>query len=278
MLRVTDPLKHFWSPGFGDRGIRVNRVPSGAAGMNLIGNGGLDMLRKKWVKAGSLVLAAAGLAGAHLSTTGLKPTAGESVNLGSTYKVTWTSVNDHAMGTNIDLSTDGGATWTTIRENFDEAEGVNNFNWTVAGTATENAMIRLCQHGGTPIRSCLATQKTNSLSTPLNGNYIMVTSPFKLTGSSALVQAAAGKASFALDFNPATRNVNVSFALAESGPVLLQAFDTRGRLMATLVERDFAAGSHTLSLFSNRLETSGALLFKLTAGAQVQSHNWTPAR
>ena len=72
--------------------------------------------------------------------------------------------------------------------------------------------------------------------------------------------------------------MNVSFALAESGPVLLQAFDTRGRLMATLVERDFAAGSHTLSLFSNRLETSRALLFKLTAGAQVQSHNWTPTR
>ena len=56
------------------------------------------------------------------------------------------------------------------------------------------------------------------------------------------------EAAFALKFNPATRHVNVFFALAESGPVRFQSFDAGGHLMATLVESDFAAGSHTLPI------------------------------
>jgi hypothetical protein len=76
-----------------------------------------------------------------------------------------------------------------------------------------------------------------------------------------------------LDFDPGHHSVDASFSLSKNGPVLLQAFDSQGRLLATLVQKDFAPGSHTLSLFSNRLETQGgALVFKLKIGDQVLSH------
>ena len=232
------------------------------------------------LKAGLVILMAAGLAGAHLSEADMKPTARESLVPGATYKITWKVTVVH-NGTNIDLSVNGGQTWTTIKENFKEASGANSLNWTVAGAATQNAKIRICQHGSTKSVGCKDSDVTNSLSETIprvDGNYILVSPAFTIASTSGLVQAPAPQGAFALDFIPATRNVNVSFVLAESGPVLLQAFDARGRLMATLVESDFAAGSHELSLFSNRLEALGAVFFKLQAGGQVQSYNWTPAR
>jgi hypothetical protein len=239
------------------------------------------MLLRNGLKAGLLILMVAGLASAHLTDDdkALKPTAGESVIIGSTYKITWTVAIHHTGGTNIDLSTDGGTTWTTIKENFADVGTVNNFNWTVAGTATDNALIRICQHGTIPVKACLATEKTSRVDQTPNGNYVKVTSPFKLiSGSTALRQTETDKAPFVLDFNPDTRNVNVSFALAETGPVLLQAFDARGRLIATLAQDEFTAGEHKLSLFSNALAANGgSLVFKLKAGGQIHSRIWTSA-
>jgi hypothetical protein len=53
------------------------------------------------------------------------------------------------------------------------------------------------------------------------------------------------------------------------GKVTLQAFDASGRVVATLLDGEKAAGSHRLSLFSNRLQqASGNVLLKLTFGAE----------
>jgi hypothetical protein len=245
----------------------------------LTGNGDSDMLGLNGMKTGFMILAVAAMAGAHLSTDGMRPTAGESLVPGTTYQITWKVTVVH-KGTNIDLSLNGGQTWTTIKENFKEGGDINKFNWTVAGAATQTAKIRICQHESENGQGCKDSDRTNLLSSTTAGehNYVLISPVFTIASTSGLGQTATGNASIALDFNPVTRNVNASFTLSESGPVLLQAFDTQGRLLATLVEGDYAAGSHNLSLFSNRLETSGALLFKLQAGARVQSWNWTPAR
>jgi hypothetical protein len=235
------------------------------------------MLKKNGLKAGFVILAAAGLAGAHLGATSLSIKGGETFAPNQSVAIKWTVSVLHA-GSDIDLSLNGGTSWTTIKEDFKESSGSNTFNWTVTGAATQTARIRICQHESATTAGCRNQDVNNSPSGTINGNYILVSPAFTISAPSGLGQAAASQGAFALDFIPATRNVNVSFALAESGPVLLQAFDARGRLMATLVESDFAAGSHKLSLFSNRLDISGALLFKLKAGEQVQSWNWTPAR
>lgn len=224
-------------------------------------------------------MTAAGMASAHLFADGLKPTAGEALSVGATYKITWKEQFNHAKGTNIDLSTDGGSTWTTIKENFNDAQGDNSFNWTVAGTATATAKIRICQHDGGTVKACADADNTNSLTSAPNGNYVLVTSAFTIGSSTGIHSVSAASGAFTVDFRPETRNVDVSFGLSESKPVLLQAFDTQGRLLATLVQGDFAAGNHKLSLFSNRLDASGnSLIFKLKVGNQVQSHTWNGIR
>ena len=237
------------------------------------------MLKRNWLTAGVLVLSTAGLASAHLFADGLKPTSGETLNVGDTYTITWKEQFNHAKGTNIDLSLDGGTTWTTIKENFADAMDVNTFKWTVAGTASTTAKIRICQHDGGTVKACLDSEKSNSLTAAPNGNYVLVTSAFTIAAGTSGVKMASAAQGFSLDFRPDTRNVQVSFGLAEGKPVLLQAFTTQGRLLATLVQGDFAAGEHNLSLFSDRLDvTGGSLLFKLTVGDQVQSQTWNLVR
>jgi hypothetical protein len=241
------------------------------------------MMQKIGLRAGltgALVLAAAGMAGAHLFADGFKPAAGETLHVGDTYSITWSEQFNHAKGTNVDLSVNGGTSWTTIKENFADAQGSNTFKWTVAGTATTTAKIRICQHDGGTVKACTDADKTNSLSSAPNGNYVLVGPAFTIaTGTSGINAAAPAAGAFSIDYNPATRNVDVSFGILEGQPVLLQAFDTQGRLLATLVEGNFAAGEHNLSLFSNRIDASvNALIFKLKVGNRTQSHAWSMAR
>ncbi|MDQ3001633.1 MAG: hypothetical protein M3Y08_10275 [Fibrobacterota bacterium] len=235
------------------------------------------MMHKNWMKTGLAVVMAAGVASAHLTTVGLKPTAGESVKIGDTYSITWTVQNMHG-GTDIALSMDGGNTWADIKKDHKGNLGLNTFDWTVAGNATTTAKIRICQHNSMPINACAAND-TNALDFVRNGNYVLVSKAFTLIAGTSSLLAPAQASGFSLDYNPGTRNVDVSFGLAESKPVLLQAFDPQGRLLATLVSGEYAAGSHRLSLFSNRLYAPGnSLVFKLKIGNQIQSHNWTLIR
>ena len=67
-------------------------------------------------------------------------------------------------------------------------------------------------------------------------------------------------------FNPATE---VKFSLAEAGPVRVEVFDVRGRLVSTLVDRDLAAGDHRVT-WQAEGNPSGLYLVRLTsAGREV---------
>jgi hypothetical protein len=239
------------------------------------------MSQKNGLKTGLVILTAAGLAGAHLTEKSLSIKGGETFTPNQSITITWSVGILHA-GSDIDLSVNGGTSWTTLKEDFVELGGSNSFKWTVAGPATKTARIRICQHQSKTTAGCRDRDTTNSPSETIpanNGNYILVSPAFTIASTSGLGQPAASQGGFAIDFKPAIRNVNVSFALAESGPVLLQTFDARGRLVATLVDGDYAAGSHKLSLFSNRLDGSASsLVFKIKAGNQVHSRIWTSAR
>jgi hypothetical protein len=238
------------------------------------------MLLRNGLKAGLLILMVAGLASAHLTEGSLSIKGGESFTPNQSITITW-SVGVLHSGSDIDLSLNGGTSWTTLKEGFEESKGSNSFKWTVAGAATKTARIRICQHGSSTSPGCRDSDVTNSPSETIprnNGNYILVSPAFTIAAVTGLSQPVASQSAFALDFNPDTRNVNVSFALAENGPVLLQAFDVGGRLVATLAQDEFTAGEHKLSLFSNALAANdGSLVFKLKAGGQVQSRIWTSA-
>jgi hypothetical protein len=65
-------------------------------------------------------------------------------SVGSAHNITWS----HNLGTsetvNIDLSKDGGVTWTNLASNVSNAgNGSGTFSWTVTGPSTAAAEIRV---------------------------------------------------------------------------------------------------------------------------------------
>jgi hypothetical protein len=82
-----------------------------------------------------------------------------------------------------------------------------------------------------------------------------------------------------MDFNPGSRSVEIGFALTAAQTVVLQAFDTQGRLVATLLEGNYGTGAHKMSVFSNRLETlAGAGVLKLKVGEEVKMQTWNAVK
>jgi hypothetical protein len=96
--------------------------------------------------------------------------------------------------------------------------------------------------------------------------YVLKSGNFTISTTTPIL-AQARQTSGKLDFDAATGSLAVAFSLAFPAHVSLQAFDSQGRLLATLLDADRAAGDHALSLFSNRLrDMHGAVAFKLTWG------------
>ena len=218
---------------------------------------------------------AASLSGAHLVATSLEPKGGETLTVGQVLAIKWTAQQNHPQGIDIAFSKDGGATWENIRAGYGDNEINNTFNWTVPASATTTqGKIRICQSG-----PCNNTHNSNR-ATQNQPPWVLV-SPvtFTVQASTSLAPQSQSPAGFSLEYRQDTRNVNVAFALKAPGPVLLQAFDTRGRLVATLIEKDYAAGPHAHSVFSNALgAASGSLMFKLSAAGEVKTHTWMPLR
>ncbi|MEO7426073.1 MAG: hypothetical protein ABI036_12870 [Fibrobacteria bacterium] len=232
------------------------------------------MRAKNWQAAGILVLSAMGMAGAHLVATGLKPAGGEAFSVGTPTKITWNVSVLHDGKMNIDFSKDDGATWTTVKAFTAAGTGVQEFNWTPDAT-TEKGKIRICQTAGQP--ACTNAQNTSNPGT--SAPYILVTSSFKVATVDGIAQRSAPVENDFVAFNPDARSLDVSFQLAEAKDVSLQAFDAQGHLLATLLEGRQGAGSHTLSVFSNRLNSfSGALVFKLKVGDKVSAQSWNATR
>ena len=73
------------------------------------------------------------------SITVTSPNGGESWAVGSTHPITWTSVGITG-NVQIDVSRDGGTTWSTIILN---TPNTGKLNWTVTGPATALARIRI---------------------------------------------------------------------------------------------------------------------------------------
>ena len=71
-------------------------------------------------------------------------------------------------------------------------------------------------------------------------------------------------------FDADAGNLEVTFGIEESARISLQAFDTQGKLLATLLDGNQGTGFHHLSLFSNRLQGyQGHVIFQLRAGPSV---------
>lgn len=101
------------------------------------------------------------------------------------------------------------------------------------------------------------------------------------TAALASASASANSAWFAptMRFEPSQGSLEVTFGMDDAARVSLLAFDTQGKLLATLLDGTQGAGFHHLSLFSNRLQgQSGKVVFQLRSGATVLAESRSRAR
>jgi hypothetical protein len=153
------------------------------------------------------------------------------------------------------LSTNGGSQWKEFEAAWQGPKGNGDtvkYEWTVPNSPTTTAQWRACLMSG---GHCTDTA------------YVLKSGNFTISATASPIQAQAPRTAGKVDFDAATGSLAIAFSLASPAHVALQAFDSQGRLLATLLDADRAAGDHALSLFSNRLrDMHGAIAFKLTWG------------
>jgi hypothetical protein len=198
----------------------------------------------------------AGSLHAHLKPGSLSIKGGETFTVGEKVTVTFVQSVGHNDGRfDFYFSKNGGSAWTEFAAKWPGPKGDNEtitYVWTVPNSLTETGVWRACQLAG---GECT------------DADYILKSGPFKIVAAGTSVLPGASASAASLDF--AAGGVTAEFRLDVPGKVTLQAFDASGRVVATLLDGEKAAGSHRLSLFSNRLQqASGNVLLKLTFGAE----------
>ena len=85
------------------------------------------------------------IAAARKSIYVVTPHGGEVLGLGEVYPITWENFGTQGSTVNIQISRDGGFSWSTI---VDNAANMGVYNWTVSGKATQYGKIRIESNGG----------------------------------------------------------------------------------------------------------------------------------
>ncbi len=100
--------------------------------------------------------------------------------------------------------------------------------------------------------------------------------PTGISGAGELPTPLALRQNFPNPFNPST---TIAFALERSGPVKLQVYDARGRLVRTLVDEAREAGAHSVAWDGRdnggRSSAAGVYLYRLDAGSSSLQRKMT---
>lgn len=214
-------------------------------------------------------------AGATGSWTGVATTG----NL-NTYGVWFTSpTNGICVGTIVQKTTDGGATWVNggtvggsgnmtsiggIGDNYWLTRGNNTYGstdfgatWTGAGFTGTQPLWGTSIVSGTP---CLTGWSVGAAGTlvKLNGSVVGINDPLSLTPTEYRLAQ-----NYPNPFNPTT---SISFDMPAAGNVELIVYDILGKVAATLVNGNLNAGTHNISFDASSL-ASGVYVYKLTSGS-----------
>jgi hypothetical protein len=216
---------------------------------------------------GAVFLSAAGLAGAHLTPSSLTLTPASPFTASQAVTVAWSVAVSHSSPINIDISKDGGTTWTSVKAGLTDPTGAATYHMTMPAEATTHGKIRVCQGSAS---SCASIKVSQPSTVP----YTLISSEFTIAGASAILPTA--KSAYALGFEPASGKFVANFELVRDENVVLQAFDFQGRLQATLLQEPFQAGQHKVSLnVPQALAASPALVFRLKLGDAVHTQAFT---
>lgn len=208
-------------------------------------------------------------ASAHLGQLTM-PKAGDTYAAGSTVAVKWTVPTPH---TTQDLAySQDGKTWTTITTGL--ARTVSSYTWTVPDKPSTTTRFRVCQRDGANVQGCTDTHNTQSLGSAIpvtgGGVYTAITGNFTVTGGGTPVKPLAGSHVGArIQYDASARAIGLSFDMESRARVVLQAYDLKGNLLATLLDMEKAAGRHVLSVFSNALPTGKVAVLRLQTGGHA---------
>ena len=228
------------------------------------------MKNLKWNLSGLAILVGVGFVNAHLLTAGFYPKGGETLPGGKVVAVKWDTDVPHGPF-QISISTNG-STWTNLTPTPADPN-VETFNVTLPNTPTATARIRVCQRDY-PTASPFCTDAANTSRPDQGAPWYLVSGNFTITGTSDVENPAGAFHGAEMRFDRG--NLEVTFTSAAGDNALLQAFDTQGRLVATLLDGAQLAGKQRLTIFSNRLQhASSPLIFQLKVGNQVHSYNWS---
>lgn len=206
------------------------------------------------------LLALAVPAAAHLDQASLRPAGGETFRPGTVMTIEWVATQAHDGKYDIYYSPNGGTSWPTEFAEAWQGPTTNgakvSYRWTIpANTAnTTQGRIRVCQLAG---GHC--TQP---------GTYTIMSANFTISNSTGVGEAAPQASAPSLDYRAGSRSVELVIPLQAGMLVTLRAYDAAGKEIAELLSQRLEAGVHRLSLFANRLEGRGPLLFRLTRGGE----------
>jgi len=213
---------------------------------------------------GMMILAGAGVAGAHLVDGSLTINGGAAVAAGANVSVGWQISTAHPNTTiNIYISSDGGNTWKALKDGLPAPVGKGTSKVDVPSEATTHAKIRVCQ--GTA-----ATCAPIKVSQPSSSPYTLISNEFTISGTSA-INPSVGPA-YALGFEAGLGKFVAAFELTRTEKVVLQAIDFQGRVLATLLDQTFPAGAQKISLeLPKELASASTLIFRLKLGETVRT-------
>ena len=209
------------------------------------------------------LLAAAAAALAHLQPGSLSsPAAGQSYAASSQVKITWTQAEYHYGKYALAFSRNDGSTWEPIAVwTGPSGDDVTvNYTWTVPDEPGGSYRVRVCQ-----IENCAESE------------YVLTSGAFTVTPSASVRPVASGHAPV-LRFSAAEGRLEASYFLERPGRVTLEAFDSRGALVATLLDGAHAAGRHDIPIRSAALLRNAGLKFRLRLGGRDREYAGRPPR
>ena len=173
------------------------------------------------------------------------PSNGQNIQAGSQSVIRWQSSGVDSV--NIDLSTDGGGTWSNIIKNY--PGDTDSLSWNVPYLSSPDCKIRISESGIMDSDYVFISDSAFNISTPTNvkGNAVAFT--YKLFNN------------YPNPFNPSTV---ISYSLAADSKVTIKVYNLLGQLIKELLNATQNAGDQQV-VFNAANLSSGVYFYSMSA-------------
>lgn len=225
------------------------------------------MVKRNLMLVATVFLGLVGTAGAHLVGNSLSVKGGEKLASGEKVNVSWNISVLHDGKIDIDFSSDGGTTWKTLKKDFAGAVGANTYEWTVSESATSNGKIRICQP------ATVACTDANNVSAPTTkAPYVLVSGAFEISETTGLIGANSNKGNLLMKYNSEAQKIELEFFIQQSQMVSLKVLDTQGKLVASILNKNYGQGAYSLAVPASQLkDLQGVNVLVLKIGQEVKT-------